>query len=142
VAERLTISRVGPFGDGICDTPAGAIYVAYALPGESVEVRQWQGHPDRRHLIAVETASPDRIAPVCPHFGICGGCALQHWAPEAYRQWKRALVDDALARVGLRAATDDFIDAWGGAAPCRLSRAARAHDLSRSGLPRADPTRS
>ena len=113
VTERLTISKVGPFGDGICDTPAGAIYVAYALPGETVEVRQWQGHPDRRHLIAVETASPDRIAPICPHFGICGGCALQHWAPEAYRQWKRALVVDALARVGLRAATDDLIDAHG-----------------------------
>ena len=37
------------------------------------------GHPDRRRLLQVDTASPQRIAPFCPHFGICGGCAIQHW---------------------------------------------------------------
>jgi 23S rRNA (uracil1939-C5)-methyltransferase len=111
--ERLTIARLGHLGDGICDTPAGAIYVPYALPGETVEVEQWPGHADRRHLIEVETASPDRIAPICPHFGVCGGCALQHWATAPYRQWKRALVIDALARAGLDAPVDDLMDAHG-----------------------------
>src|SRR3974390_1613678 len=101
MSERLAIARVGAMGDGIADTPAGPIYVPYTLPCEAVEVAQWAGHPDRRHLVQVEIASPERIAPVCPHFGICGGCALQHWANASYRAWKRALVVQALARVGL-----------------------------------------
>ena len=80
MTEHLCITRIGHLGDGICDTPAGMLYVSYALPGETVEVEQWPGHDDRRHLIQVETASAERIAPICPHFGTCGGCALQHWS--------------------------------------------------------------
>jgi 23S rRNA (uracil1939-C5)-methyltransferase len=113
VPERLAIARIGRLGDGICDTPAGPLYVPYALPGETVEVEQWPGHGSRRHLIGVETASPERIAPICPHFGVCGGCALQHWAVACYRQWKRGLVVEALAWVGLDAPVDDLIDAHG-----------------------------
>jgi 23S rRNA (uracil1939-C5)-methyltransferase len=113
MTERLVIARLGARGDGIADTPAGAIYVPYTLPGETVEVEPWPSHPDRRHLIRVETASPQRIAPICPHFGICGGCAVQHWATEHYRNWKRALVIDALTQAGLDASTDDLIDAHG-----------------------------
>jgi 23S rRNA (uracil1939-C5)-methyltransferase len=111
--ERLTVARLGHLGDGICDTPAGAIYIPYALPGETVEVSEWPGHSDRRHLIEVETASRERIAPICPHFGICGGCALQHWATEPYRKWKHELVVEALARAGLEGPVDDLIDAHG-----------------------------
>jgi 23S rRNA (uracil1939-C5)-methyltransferase len=87
--------------------------VPYSLPGETADVDPWPGHPDRRHLIRVETPSPERIAPVCPHFGICGGCALQHWATARYRDWKRALVTQALAQAGLDAPVDDLIDAHG-----------------------------
>ena len=72
VSERLAIARVGRWGDGISDTPGGPVYVPYALPGETVEVEQWPGHPDRRRLLEVETASPERIAPICPHFGVAG----------------------------------------------------------------------
>ncbi len=107
------IARLGSRGDGIADTPAGALYVPYALPGETIEVDPWPGHPDRRHLIKVDSASPDRIAAICPHFGVCGGCALQHLATARYRTWKRALVTGALAAAGLEAAVDDLIDAHG-----------------------------
>jgi 23S rRNA (uracil1939-C5)-methyltransferase len=113
MVERLVIARLGSRGDGIADTAAGTLYVPYALPGETVEVEPWPSHADRRHLIKVNVASPDRIAPICPHFGICGGCALQHWATARYRDWKRALVVSALARTGLDAPVDDLIDAHG-----------------------------
>jgi 23S rRNA (uracil1939-C5)-methyltransferase len=113
VTERLAIARLGRHGDGICDTAAGPLYVPYALPGETVAVEQWPGHADRRHLVNVEIASSERVAPVCPHFGVCGGCALQHWAMARYRQWKRGLVIEALARVDLNAPVDDLIDAHG-----------------------------
>ena len=77
----------------------GAIYVSGTLPGESVEVENVPGHPDRRHLLTVEKASAQRVAPICPHFGVCGGCALQHWQTDAYRAWKRDLVVEALAQA-------------------------------------------
>ncbi len=111
MVERLVISRLGWRGDGIADTPQGPLYVSYALPGETVEAAPWR--PDRRHLVKVERASPDRIAPICPHFGTCGGCALQHLATAPYRDWKRGLVVEALARSGLEAPVDDLIDAHG-----------------------------
>jgi len=113
VAEQIAIARIGHRGDGIADTPAGPIYVPYTLPGETVEVEPWPGHPDRRHLIRVDVASAERIAPVCPHFGICGGCALQHWSAARYRDWKRALVVEALAQAGLDAPVAALIDAHG-----------------------------
>ena len=113
MVERLVIARLGSRGDGIADTAAGTLYVPYALPGETAAVEPWPGHADRRHLIKVDAASPDRIAPICPHFGICGGCALQHLATARYRDWKRALVVTALARAGLDAPVDHLIDAHG-----------------------------
>ncbi len=45
-------------------------------------------------------ASPDRVAPPCPHFGPCGGCAIQHWADGAYAEWKRGLLVDVVRRLG------------------------------------------
>jgi 23S rRNA (uracil1939-C5)-methyltransferase len=89
------------------------VYVPYALPGETVEVEPEPGHPDRRHLLHVDAPSPDRIAPVCPHFGTCGGCAVQHWRTERYRAWKRDLVVTALAYAKLEAPVHDLIDAHG-----------------------------
>jgi 23S rRNA (uracil1939-C5)-methyltransferase len=113
MVEQLLIAGLGHRGDGIADTPAGAIYVPYTLPGETVEVEAWPGHPDRRHLVKVDVASAERIAPICPHFGTCGGCALQHWATANYHAWKRGLVVDALTQAGLDAPVDELIDAHG-----------------------------
>jgi 23S rRNA (uracil1939-C5)-methyltransferase len=113
MVERLVINRLGRRGDGIADAPAGPLYVPYALPGETAEVDPWPGHPDRRHLIKIDIASPDRIAPICPHFGICGGCALQQLATARYRDWKRGLVNEALAQVGVDAPVDELIGAHG-----------------------------
>jgi 23S rRNA (uracil1939-C5)-methyltransferase len=113
LTEQLAIIRVAHRGDGVAETPAGPIFVPYTLPGETVEVESIPGHPDRRHLLRVETASPERIEPFCPHFGICGGCAIQHWTAPHYREWKRSLVVEALAQAGLDAPVDALIDAHG-----------------------------
>jgi 23S rRNA (uracil1939-C5)-methyltransferase len=113
MVERLQIVRLGRRGDGIADTPAGPLYVPYVLPGEAAEVDAWPGHPDRRRLLRLDVASPERIEPICPHFGTCGGCALQHWEGARYRAWKRALVVEALTWAGINAPVDDVIDAHG-----------------------------
>ena len=111
--EQLVIARLAHRGDGVSDGPAGAIYVPGALPGETVEVEGVAGHPDRRRLLRVQQPSAERIAPICPHFGVCGGCAVQHWNAVRYSAWKRDLVVEALRQAGLAAPVADLIDAHG-----------------------------
>jgi 23S rRNA (uracil1939-C5)-methyltransferase len=114
VVERLVIDHVGHFGDGVALLDGASVYVPYTLGGETVEVAPAPGrHPDRRRLLAVERTSPERIAPFCQHFGVCGGCAIQHWEPEAYRAWKRDLVVTTLAQAKLDCEVDALIDAHG-----------------------------
>src|SRR3954469_9931537 len=114
VVERLQIERVGHFGDGVADAAGHHVYVPYTLEGETVDVEAVLGHPDRRRLLAVEHPGPQRVTPFCPHFGVCGGCAIQHWQAEAYRAWKRRLVVDTLARAGIGCPVDELADAHGG----------------------------
>ena len=113
MVERLTVDRIGHRGDGIADGSDGPIYIPGALPGETVEVEAWPGHPDRRRLLGVEKPSIERIAPMCPHFGVCGGCAMQHWQSAPYRTWKRSLVVEALRQAGIDAPVGELIDAHG-----------------------------
>jgi 23S rRNA (uracil1939-C5)-methyltransferase len=113
MTERLTIVGIAHRGDGIAETPEGPLYVPYTLPGETVDVERVPGHPDRRHLLHIASASAERIAPICPHFGVCGGCAMQHWDTGRYREWKRGLVVGALAQAGIPAAVEPLIDAHG-----------------------------
>jgi 23S rRNA (uracil1939-C5)-methyltransferase len=113
LVERLTIAALGNRGDGIANEEAGPIYVPYTLPGETVEVDPWPGHPDRRNLLRVEVASPARVPPICPHFGVCGGCALQHWDAAPYRAWKRDTVAAQLRHAGIAATVADVVDAHG-----------------------------
>ena len=111
--ERLVIGEIGHRGDGVADGPAGPIYVPHTLPTEIVEVAPWEGHPDRRRLVRVDQPSAARIAPICPHFGTCGGCALQHWETYDYRAWKRRLVVTALLQAGIDVKVGDLVDAHG-----------------------------
>jgi 23S rRNA (uracil1939-C5)-methyltransferase len=113
VAERLTIEDLGHRADGVARAGGATVYVPYALPGETVEVASVPGHPDRRRLVAVEKPSPQRIEPFCKHFGVCGGCAIQHWQDEPYRAWKRATVVEALAQARLACEVAPLIDAHG-----------------------------
>ena len=113
MVERLAIARLGHRGDGISDAAEGPVYVSYTLPGETVEVEPWPGHPDRRQLLRVDAPSPERIAPICPHFGVCGGCAVQHWSLARYRDWKRDLVVTVLRQAGLDVPVGDLVDAHG-----------------------------
>ena len=94
----LTIDHVGHRGDGVANGPGGPVYVPFTLAGERVAVRLVG---DRAELLEVIEPSPERVAPPCPHFGTCGGCALQHMADEAYRAWKRDQVVAALHQRGL-----------------------------------------
>ncbi|WP_312685249.1 class I SAM-dependent RNA methyltransferase, partial [Brevundimonas nasdae] len=96
--EILSIDRVGGQGDGVANTPNGPVFVPLTLPGESVRAVVTDG---RAEQVEIVTASADRIAPVSPQYGDCGGCSLQHWAAEPYLGWKREQVRLALARESI-----------------------------------------
>jgi 23S rRNA (uracil1939-C5)-methyltransferase len=113
VVERIPIDRLGQHGDGIADSSNGPLYIPGTLPGEIAEVDAVPGHPDRRRLLRVEQASVQRIEPICRHFGVCGGCAMQHLREDSYRSWKRDLVVSALSHAGIDAPVAALIDAHG-----------------------------
>ena len=76
-------------------------FVAGALAGERIRFRRTKRH--RQHddgkLLEVLEPSAQRVAPRCPHFGVCGGCALQHLAPSGQLAAKQAELEHTLARV-------------------------------------------
>ena len=112
--ERLVIDHVGHHGDGVVIAAGGNIYVPYTLGGETIEAAPVPGrHPDRRRLIKVDVASTERITPFCPHFGVCGGCAIQHWDAAPYSAWKRDLVVATLAQAGIDCEVAPLVDAHG-----------------------------
>ena len=98
----LTAPSNGP--DAIGRHPQGgrAIFVPFAIPGETVRVEIVEEKPTyaRARLFEVLSPSPDRVEPVCKHFGVCGGCHFQHMSYEAQLKWKRQIVADQLARIG------------------------------------------
>jgi 23S rRNA (uracil1939-C5)-methyltransferase len=113
VAEHLVIDHVGHRGDGVAFADEHTVFVPYTLGGETIEAGPVADHPDRKLLLRVEKASPERIAPFCPYFGACGGCAIQHWRPESYAAWKHRIVVDTITHADIECTVDDLIDAHG-----------------------------
>jgi 23S rRNA (uracil1939-C5)-methyltransferase len=108
--KSLTIARLGARGDGVAETADGPVFVPYALPGETVSV---EVAGERGTLIAIESPSSARVAPFCPYFGRCGGCATQHMDGATYTDWKQGLVRAVLERAGFGEALQPLIDAHG-----------------------------
>jgi 23S rRNA (uracil1939-C5)-methyltransferase len=106
----LHIERLGQRGEGVARTEQGSVFVPHTIPGDTIHAAV-AGQSGR--LLDIITPSPDREAPFCPYYGRCGGCAIQGYREEAYREWKRGLVVDALTRAGVHAAVDPLIDAHG-----------------------------
>ncbi|MDH6230190.1 23S rRNA (uracil1939-C5)-methyltransferase [Mesorhizobium soli] len=100
MSTRFQISRLGAQGDGVADTPEGPVFIQFTLAGETVTAAR---EKDRGTLMAVLEPSPLRVEPTCRHFTECGGCALQHLERQAYLDWKREKVVQALKSRGFEA---------------------------------------
>ena len=98
--ETAQVAGLTHEGDGVVPGGKTAV-VAGALPGERIRFRRTRRHRqhDDGELLEVLEASPARVVPRCPHFGVCGGCALQHLAPAAQLAAKEEELRAALARV-------------------------------------------
>jgi len=100
--EEADIVDLTHEADGVARIDGKAVFVAGALPGERVVLRRVRRHRnfDEAVLESVITASEDRVEAPCPHYGTCGGCALQHLAPAAQLAFKQAQLLENLARLG------------------------------------------
>ena len=98
----LNIGSLGTHGDGIGYQGEKKFFVPFTLPDEKItifaekEAQEWRGK-----LISIETSSPNRIDPLCHHFGLCGGCVTQHIRHENYKEWKISQIIDPLVRQGI-----------------------------------------
>ncbi len=86
----------------MAEGPEGPLFVPFALPGERVRI-DMAADSDHARLLGVLDPSPERIDPICRHFSVCGGCALQHMESGAYLAWKREQMVAALQSRGLEA---------------------------------------
>ncbi len=110
VEETGNVAALTHEGEGVVRGTQGAetgkagtktAFVAGALPGESIRFKRVRRHRqhDEGELLEVLTASSDRVTPKCAHFGVCGGCALQHLSADAQIAAKDAEVRDNFERV-------------------------------------------
>jgi len=100
--EQVTIVDLSHEGRGVARVEGKAIFVDDALPGEVVEivrVRRQRSYDEAR-LERIIEASPDRVVPKCAHYGMCGGCALQHMSGERQLAQKQKQLLEELARIG------------------------------------------
>jgi 23S rRNA (uracil1939-C5)-methyltransferase len=100
--EEADIVDLSHEGHGVARLDGKAVFVTDALPGERVVLRRVRRHRnfDEAVLESVLEASPDRVTPACPHYGTCGGCALQHLSPAAQLAFKQGQLLENLARLG------------------------------------------
>ncbi|MFZ3222365.1 MAG: 23S rRNA (uracil(1939)-C(5))-methyltransferase RlmD [Rugosibacter sp.] len=98
----VTIESLDNEGRGIAHVDGKVIFIEGALPGELVEFSSYRRKPsyEQATVTKVLRASSQRVVPACPHFGVCGGCALQHLNIAAQTAAKQRVVEDALWHIG------------------------------------------
>ncbi|MDN5850351.1 MAG: 23S rRNA (uracil(1939)-C(5))-methyltransferase RlmD [Nitrococcus sp.] len=99
---EIEVSALSHEGRGIAHVQGKATFVQGALPGERVRLRYTKRHRqwDEGRLLEVLRPAPERIEPGCFHFGICGGCALQHMSPQQQLAFKESVVQEKLRHIG------------------------------------------
>jgi 23S rRNA (uracil1939-C5)-methyltransferase len=99
---ELTVESLDQEGRGVARSGGKVVFVDGALPGEVVDAETTRRKPsfDVARVVAVRSANPGRCAPRCPHFGVCGGCSLQHADLPLQVAAKQRVLEEALARIG------------------------------------------
>ena len=98
----VNVASLDQEGRGIARVDGKAVFVEGALPGEVVTITTLRRKPNyeiaRAEVILKSNAA--RVIPRCPHFGVCGGCTLQHFDAAAQVAAKQRTLEDALWHIG------------------------------------------
>ncbi|MFZ5855517.1 MAG: class I SAM-dependent RNA methyltransferase [Chloroflexota bacterium] len=101
--HTITLEKLTYGGDAMGRLPDGrAVFVSFGLPGERVRIRLTEEKKNfaRGELVEILEPSPDRIAPRCKYFGVCGGCHYQNLPYEKQLLAKAEILRDQLMRIG------------------------------------------
>ena len=116
----LRIEKMVQGGEGMARLEDGRVcFVAGALPGELCKVRLTFQKKDftKGRVVEVLEASPDRVKPLCPLYGKCGGCSLQHLASEKQAEYLEKVERENFKRLAHAELPEDFVihtgNAWG-----------------------------
>lgn len=95
---ELTIDNLSNQGHGVGRVDNWVVFVPFTLPGERVRARVYRNEKNcsMADLVEVLIPSPQRVQPLCPVYGYCGGCQYQHLEYSAQLEWKTAQVADLL----------------------------------------------
>ncbi len=98
----LSIEKLLYGGDGLAHADGNTVFVPYVLPGEQVRaaVRTKKKKLIQAKLLEVTKTATARIAPKCPHFGVCGGCHFQHIEFAEQGRLKIEILRETLSRLG------------------------------------------
>lgn len=100
--QNIEIFDIAEEGKGVGRHEELVLFIEKAIPGDVVDVelqRKKKNFAEGR-VTNINQASPYRIEPFCPHFGVCGGCKWQHMSYDAQLKFKQQSVDNALTRIG------------------------------------------
>jgi len=99
---KIIVEKLVQGGKGFARTPDGVVFIEGALPGEEVVCRVVERKKDYINAVAVEIlkSSEFRTDPICPYYGICGGCDLQHLAADEQSVLKGQILQENLSRIG------------------------------------------
>lgn len=102
-------------GRGITRLEGKTIFVDGALPGEKVEFASYRKKPtyENARVLRVIKASADRVEPKCPHFGVCGGCSMQHLSSEGQVAAKQRVLETNLWHLGRVVAEQFYAPIYG-----------------------------
>jgi len=100
---ELAVERIGAQGDGIAEYDGKPVFLPFTVPGDRVRARLGARRHGGREGLVIEWLDfgKGRADPPCPHYGRCGGCALQHLDRASYQAVKLGALRSALERVGI-----------------------------------------
>lgn len=98
----VTIESVDYEGKGIARIEGKTVFVYGALAGEEVLIEIVKRKPsfDKAKLVEIIQASPKRVTPDCPSYGVCGGCSMQHVSFDEQIRIKQQVLTDNLQHLG------------------------------------------
>ena len=107
---------------GITRLEGKTIFVEGALPGEEVEYVSFRKKPtfEVAHVQRIVKASVNRVIPKCPHFGVCGGCSMQHMDSAAQVAAKQRVLESNLWHLGRIKAEQLYAPIYGASWAYRL----------------------
>lgn len=100
--HQVTVENIDIEGKGITRINGKAVFINDVLPGElvNIEIYKKKENFDKARLLEIINKSPERTEPLCPNFGICGGCSLQHIELNAQVKYKQQALVDNLKHIG------------------------------------------